>query len=330
MPPFFFFSETETTDVLSFVADESLYHALNFSPKNSQTEEAFLNQNRDKMPKGLHVSMVRNVPVLTFFLCGKDASLFKAHEYFFDKKGQPCVRGAQFFPGKNAWELTLPLLLVAHAPFVTLNNHNRYLIYRSDISYEINQTIDGTKAIFHDDGRVTNDLQKPIFPSFVYTPSGWIKTMPVREFFELTVLADNSYQIHLFSDVSLPLDATELADFLDLRTTTTPTVHATVPQLITVTGSDIIGVAIPILKAAKEGEERGVYRINISVPKMEFRCQHPLSFSGGSCSCTAQTGSFSVECTVTASHLNSSALKPLRSWLKQIVPPFIVVKKGTK
>ena len=327
-PAFFLFGQsTENTPLFS--ADKSLYHAITFSPKNGVTERAFLAQNRDKIPQGVHIMQVRNVPVLTYFVCGADAALFSSSEYFFNKKNIPCSVGARFFPGKRAWEIDLPLPVIAHAPFVVLDDSDRHLVYRSDISYELGQTVDGTKAVFHEDGRITNDLQKPIFPSFVYTPSGWTRTMPMREFFDLKIARDGTFRIHLFSDNSFPLDPATLSEFLDLRTEKTPKVHATVPQLITITGAGIMGVATPILNSFA-GEDRGVYKISLAVPNRQFRCQMPLSFDGVACNCIAQEGSFEVECVVTTSKLPSKSVYRIRSWLKQIVPPFIVIKKSKK
>ncbi|MCK5807948.1 hypothetical protein KAH37_03070 [bacterium] len=325
---FFLFGESQK-DTPSLSADKSLYHSITFSPKNGLTESAFLAQNRGKILKGVHIMQVRNVPVLTYFICGNDAALFSSSEYFFNNKNIPCAIGARFFPGKNAWEIDIPLPVVAHAPFVVLDDEGRHLVYRSDISYEMNQMTDGTKAIFHKDGRITNDLQKPIFPSFVYTPSGWSRTMPMREFFELKISENRSYKILLFSDNSFPLDPVALAEFIDLQAEKTPTVHATVPQLVTLTGSGIMGVATPTLNNFSN-KDRGIYKISLTVPGTEFRCQTALSFPGARCNCIAKKGFFEAECTVTDSKLSTKNLQRIQSWLKQIVPPFIVIKKAKK
>lgn len=327
-PVFFLFGQS-AENIPLFSADESLYHAITFSPKNGLTERAFLAQNRDEILKGVHIMQVRNVPVLTYFVCGADALLFSSSEYFFNNKNIPCIVGARFFPGKRAWEIDIPLPVVAHAPFVVLDDSDRHLVYRRDVSYELNQTVDGTKAIFHDDGRITNDLQKPLFPSFVYTPSGWTRTMPMREIFDLKISSDGTFRIHLFSDNSFPLDPVALSEFINLRTEEIPKVHATDPQLVTITGSGIMGVATPILNSFA-GEDRGVYKISLAVPKREFRCNKPLSFDGVSCQCVAQKGVFEAECAVRVSKLSSDSVRRIRSWLKQIVPPFIVIKKSKK
>ncbi len=310
--------------------DESLYHAMTVAPNDAATERMFIERFKGQLKKGTHLFLVRNVPVITTFLCGQPVEQIHSKHYFFTSKGVPCARKAQFFPGKDAWEFDALSPITADKPFTFVREGSHYLIYRADISFAPYVTVDGTIVTVHEDGRITNELNKPLYPTFLHTPEGWQQVIPLRESFDLQVSEKGLFTLSIFSERNIPSETEALKDTINIRCGKIAEISTNEPNKTVIQGSNFMGVSTPLLVRSSTND-RGRYHISLSIPNRSFHCApHQPKTNRLHCVCSAKPNTLIVDCSITEDTLSSNETISLQRWMKQTIPPFIVYSEDRK
>lgn len=242
------FAEEENQEGFPDSIEESMYRKIMFSADGEESRDFFLKACRKAgFPAGTVIfRQIRNIPVLYVHACGEESFAY-GQEFFFSSDGQLCSHGVHFFPQKNA------ILLENISGDYTMDNnwkviHNRdeVLFYRKDFEFSEYHIASGRVLSGKDAfGRYVDDLNRPVYPSFVYIEGKWRHVLPLREKFRLDVEKDK-FMMQIVSEQRLSLKKKEFLEITAFRAAEV-SFDTTRPYLWVLSGKKLQGVTIPRL-----------------------------------------------------------------------------------
>ncbi len=245
---FFAFAEEEVKKGFPDSIEETMYRKIMFSADCKESRDFFLNACREAgFSSGTAVFReIRNIPILYFHACGEESFSY-GQEFFFSPEGQLCSHGVHFFPQKNTILLKdISGDCIMDSNWKVIHSKDEALFYRKDFEFSEYHIASGRVLKGKDAfGRYVDDLNRPVYPSFVYIEGKWKHVLPLREKFRLDVEKDR-FMMQIVSEQQLSLKKEEFLEITALRAGEV-SFDTTRPYLWVLSGRELQGVTIPRL-----------------------------------------------------------------------------------
>ncbi len=244
-----------------FLGEEARYKSVIRSPEDRKNRYLYI-KSREKFDYGISVSVLRNVPVVEFFICGE--GVFDYGDIFFFRKGELCSKGVRFYPGRDHIVIRKSSAPLRVAPgFEISQGRDHTLIHPKFSKLTENITDDGRFCVEDSWGVCRNDVGIPLYPRFQVRKGKWMEILPLRERFTLEV-EEKGYRVVLFSSADLADTIPEIRSIISLRAKTV-VLDKKLPQTLIIDGSGLSSVRIPRLALSDDGGSlRGQYIFELS------------------------------------------------------------------
>ncbi len=309
--------------------NESFYRNLSKSPNDRSLIKEYIKAEGNCFKKGVHLVEKRGVPILEYFVCGDSIQNNPAEYFFFE--GKLCHRTAKFFPSRDVFYIDEVMTVSSVAEgWGTVTSKNSTLFYKKSGQFNEMQSVGGRILNIPEEGLFTNDIQRPVFPYFIFKKGEWRQVLPLREFFHLTVNDDLSFNISIITESSLSFEKEELVNMIGLKSEMFQ-VETPRPSRYLISGKNISGVRIPKLKMGRSGNSfHGRYIIRLSVPGINEGESKSFKEDLFEITVNNEKGTLSIELTVFAKDLGTDDIERILAAVNREIPPFHIIKENGK
>jgi len=309
--------------------NEDFYRKILVSSNDSSVVLEYVKKQGHCFKEGSHLIEIRGIPIVESYLCDID---FKdeRNEYFF-KDGKLCSKSAVFFPSRNVFYIDHPVKIDSVIQgWETVSSKNSKLFYRSNQKFEELSGVNGRKLNISKFNLFTDDINRPVYPYFVFIGEKWQSVLPLREMFKLDIKPDGKFTILIITDSSLSYEKDELVDTIGLKADLFQ-IEIPEPCRYFISGSNISGVRIPKLSVSQKSFSfHGSYIIRLSYEGITEN--KPKIFSEENFEITVSTWKNRMEVTLTvfSKDLSVNEVERITAIINQETPPFHIIKKDAK
>jgi hypothetical protein len=305
-----------------FDTEEELYKSITLNCDDISVRRRYLQKYGPCISEeGIDIIEEKNVVVVEELDC---TNQLEGIEFFFRNK-KLCSRSVTFFPSKKVFVLkNKGKVRSVPENWRHIDTQETMLFYDSTAKFEEMSDTTGQILAKNDDGVFTNRLGKVVHPEFIYSNGSWEKVFPLRELFYLKINRNDSFEVRIITENSLPAEKKELFELLDIKVDAAEE-PVFAPSSCSVKGKGLKGIRIPKTDYVTDTEsEQGTYKISLFYPELQKKEAVRSKTENYELEILFSDGKFEAALTVFAKKLTPEEVLNIRALLNREIPAFFV------